>query len=71
MSLVGSASSIPNERRLDTAEPQTPSPRGGEAEPTRFTTPITDPELRAEVMKANRAWAKVHAPWLLEEWLND
>jgi len=34
-------------------------------------TPITDPELRAEVMRAHRAWAKKHAPWLLEEWLDD
>ena len=45
--------------------------RAAVPDPRLLDTPITDPELRLEVMKANRAWAKVHAPWLLEEWLDD
>jgi hypothetical protein len=59
-SLVGSASSIPHPLHGEAADP-----RGGEVEPTR---PMS-PELTAAIARAQVAWARRWAPWLLEEWL--
>ncbi len=35
--------------------------------PRLLADPVIGPATR-EAMKAHRAWAKIHAPWLLEEW---